>query len=123
MAWVRKRRAEKPIVHWTEAPEPIDWPDLPAEAKHGMMKDTLGGQREAGVHLNWKPPPASKIDSARRLLARDGMPTRRTQRRRRRRQQWQRRKHWNQTPAPLWRSRTRQPTPARLMNQALSARG
>lgn len=81
IAWVRNRRAEKPIVHWAEAPEPIDWPDLPAEAKHGMTEDTLDGQREAGVHLDWKRPRTSKIDSARRLL--DGMPTRRTQRRRR----------------------------------------
>jgi hypothetical protein len=69
MAWVRRRRAGKQIGHYTEAPQPIDWPHPPAHRVE-RMEYVVGRQREAGLpYLDWKRPLKAKLDPTRRLLA------------------------------------------------------
>lgn len=66
MDWVRKRRAMKELTHYTEAPESLDWPELPT--RHTVLR--AYEERAAGRPvLEWKRPLWSKRDPTRRLLA------------------------------------------------------
>jgi hypothetical protein len=69
MTWVRGRRAGKAMAHYTEAPEPLDWPSLPERAR--AMEGGIGYRIREGLppHLDWKRPATAKIDPTRRLLA------------------------------------------------------
>lgn len=68
MAWVRKRRSGKQLTHYTEAPEHIDWPDLPETAL--TMEYFCCERRRTGTpYLEWTRPATSKLDPTRRLLA------------------------------------------------------
>ncbi|KAK4108988.1 hypothetical protein N656DRAFT_801410 [Canariomyces notabilis] len=67
MAWVRSRRAAKPMAHYTEAPEHISWPSPPDPRPSSGV---VGSHRaQEPPFLSWRRPPASKVDPARRLLA------------------------------------------------------
>lgn len=69
MAWVRgRRRARHQMKHYTEAPQPLEWPQLPARTETLMF--SVGQRRHAGLaHLEWRRPPASEVDPDRHLLA------------------------------------------------------
>lgn len=60
MAWARRRRAGQQMAHYSEAPEPLQWPAAPASA--------LGGERGSCPLLNWYRPPAALVDPSRQLL-------------------------------------------------------
>jgi hypothetical protein len=56
------------MAHYSEAPEPLDWPDLPDRARD--MSGVIGGRRSKGrPYLEWKRPASSRLDLGRRLLA------------------------------------------------------
>jgi hypothetical protein len=68
MAWIRKRRAGKKLAHYTEAPEHIDWPNLPERVR--TMGYFYCERRRTGTpYLEWTRPATSKLDPTRRLLA------------------------------------------------------
>ena len=68
MAWVRSRRAREELAHYSEAPEPLDWPDFPADARE--RGHTVGSRHSEGLpYLDWTRPSSSKLDPTRRLLA------------------------------------------------------
>ncbi len=68
MVWVRTRRASKKLSHYSEAPEPLSWPDLPSHVQYGG--DNVGSRRRAGrPYLDWRRPASSRLDPSRRLLA------------------------------------------------------
>lgn len=68
MVWVRARRASKKLSHYSEAPEPLSWPDLPGHVQYSG--DNVGSRRRAGrPYLEWRRPALSQLDPSRRLLA------------------------------------------------------
>jgi serine/threonine protein kinase len=68
MTGVQRRRAAEPIKHYTEAPEPLEWPSVPERAE--KLRFPLRDRREAGLpYLEWKLPAASALDPSRRMLA------------------------------------------------------
>jgi hypothetical protein len=69
MAWVRgRRRAAHQMKHYTEAPQPLEWPPLPERAED--LKFIVGERRKAGLpFLEWRRPAAADVDPTRRLLA------------------------------------------------------
>ncbi|KAG7293955.1 hypothetical protein NEMBOFW57_004016 [Staphylotrichum longicolle] len=71
MAWARRRRAEKQLTHYTQAPEHVDWPDVPVEEKRTMnLSFSVAHRRELGLpYISWERPASSRVDPARRLLA------------------------------------------------------
>jgi hypothetical protein len=76
MAWVRRRRAaggddDSQLTHYTEAPEPLEWPSVKEVQDQGRCKPyPVAARRSAGLpYLSWRRPPASKLDRTRRLLA------------------------------------------------------
>ena len=60
MAWARRRRAARQMAHYSEAPEPLQWPAAPASAPDG--------EPGSCPVLNWYRPPAALVDPARQLL-------------------------------------------------------
>ena len=69
MAWVSRRRAGEAIAHYSEAPEPLEWPSL-SEKVWRRMRNTIGGRHMDKLpYLEWKRPASSKLDPTRRLLA------------------------------------------------------
>jgi hypothetical protein len=67
MDWVRKRRAGKPLARYTDAPEHLEWPQLPARDTVALRASK---ERAAGRPvLEWRRPLWSKLDPTRRLLA------------------------------------------------------
>lgn len=68
MAWVRKRRAGRQMVHHTEAPQCLNWPNAPFDANR-MRYVTWDESADGLACLDWRRPPASKVDPTRRLLA------------------------------------------------------
>lgn len=70
MDWVRRRRAAMPLMHYTEAPEQLDWPDVLEVIKRQQMQYTLAARISEGIpFLNWKRPSKSSLDPKRQLLA------------------------------------------------------
>ena len=70
MAWVRRRRAGTQLMHYTEAPEHLDWPDVLELTKGQQMQYTLAERISDGTpFLNWKRPSKSRLDPKRQLLA------------------------------------------------------
>jgi hypothetical protein len=69
MAWVRgRRRARHKMNHYTEAPQPLEWPRLPRRAER--LTFLVRHRRDAGLpYVEWRRPPASEVDPDRRLLA------------------------------------------------------
>jgi hypothetical protein len=69
MAWVRgRRRARHKMKHYTEAPQPLEWPRLPRRAER--LRFLVRHRRDAGLpYVEWRRPPASEVDPDRRLLA------------------------------------------------------
>ncbi|KAG7285726.1 hypothetical protein NEMBOFW57_008020 [Staphylotrichum longicolle] len=67
MAWARSRRAGEQLTHYTEAPEPLDWPSLPEEAR--LIDNVANRHKEGLPYLHWTRPLLSKLDPTRRLLA------------------------------------------------------
>jgi hypothetical protein len=69
MAWVRRRRAAKPMRHYTEAPKHLDWPDI--DSYDEMAMEYIHCQRySAGLpYLDWRRPAKHQVDPNRRLLA------------------------------------------------------
>ena len=68
MTWVRKRRASKPLAHFTEAPNHLDWPDAPAGTEN--LGFALGTRIDDGKpYLEWKRPVSHKVDLSHWLLA------------------------------------------------------
>jgi hypothetical protein len=67
MAWVRRRRAAKPMTHYTEAPKHLDWPDIEYDER---AMDYLHGQRYSDElpYLDWRRPAKHQVDPNRRLL-------------------------------------------------------
>ncbi|KAK3302626.1 uncharacterized protein B0T15DRAFT_577693 [Chaetomium strumarium] len=74
MAWVRRRRAAGgggQLTHYTEAPEPLEWPSVKELEKQGRFtRYRVAARRSAELpYLSWRRPPSSKLDPAHRLLA------------------------------------------------------
>ena len=71
MAWVRRRRAGKQLTHYTQAPEHVDWPDVPDLEKWATKSSfSVAHRRKLGLPcVAWERPASSRVDPARRLLA------------------------------------------------------
>jgi serine/threonine protein kinase len=68
MTWVQRRRAAEQMTHYTEAPEPLEWPKIPERAE--KLRFPLKDRRKAGLpYLEWKRPASSALDPNRRMLA------------------------------------------------------
>ena len=68
MAWARTRRAGKELAHYSEAPEPLHWPDVPKKAWN--MKGMVAHWRQTRrAYVHWERPAAVTLDPKRRLLA------------------------------------------------------
>ncbi|KAK4150439.1 hypothetical protein C8A00DRAFT_36975 [Chaetomidium leptoderma] len=68
MTWVRQRRAGKQMAHHTEAPEHLDWPDIPEKTE--TMGYMACERRVAGLpFLEWQRPSLATLDPTRRILA------------------------------------------------------
>ena len=69
MAWVRgRRRAGHQMKHYSEAPQPLEWPNISARAE--TLTFSVRDRRDAGLpFVDWRRPPASDVDPTRRLLA------------------------------------------------------
>ncbi|KXH52649.1 hypothetical protein CNYM01_01700 [Colletotrichum nymphaeae SA-01] len=75
--WVKKRREEKGISVYTEAPEPIDWPPLQTPRREYTAVDKEGNEtvqletnwsrlrrnerKEGNITLEWQRPPRNKV--------------------------------------------------------------
>ena len=68
MAWVRARRAGKALTHYSEAPEPLEWPNLPEKAMQ-MGGYVARWPREGPSYVHWERPALAAVDPKRRLLA------------------------------------------------------
>ena len=68
MVWVRERRAGKGLTHYSEAPEPLEWPNLPEKAMK-MADEVSNLLRKRIPYVHWERPALDTVDPKRRLLA------------------------------------------------------
>jgi len=71
MTWVRRRRSGKQLTHYTQAPEHVNWPDIPDIEKWAKKSSfSVAHRRKLGLpYVAWERPASSRVDPARRLLA------------------------------------------------------
>ncbi|KAK4233699.1 hypothetical protein C8A03DRAFT_19266, partial [Achaetomium macrosporum] len=70
MDWFRRRRGAEQMKHYTEAPQPLNWPTIPARVEAAGFTSTVRVRRRNGLqYLDWRRPAASEVDPDRCLLA------------------------------------------------------